>query len=122
MKVVKIAYTILSLSLVIVVINCFILGKIITNVTDMVEKVQVEDCEELKEELERIYAFFKKRESYIALTVSHDDLTNIEDAFAEMIGAAEAADTDSVTIAKSRLLDALGHLKRLSGLNIDSIL
>ena len=58
----------------------------------------------------------------ITLSVSHDDILNIEEAFAEAIGAARGADTAELQIAKSRLTDALVHLGRLSGINADSIL
>ena len=122
MKVVKIAYSILCISLILVVVNSIVLGKVIDSISEMVENADYDDAKEIKKEFEEIYEVFRKKESYIALTVSHDDLTNIEDAFAEVIGAADANDMASVTTAKSRLSDALRHLKRLSGINIDSIL
>jgi hypothetical protein len=59
---------------------------------------------------------------FFAITVSHDDLTNIEGCFYEILGAAEANDDDALKIAKSRLIGSLSHLKRLSAINIDSIL
>ena len=122
MKVVKIAYSILCISLILVVVNSIVLGKVIDSISEMVENADYDDAKEIKKEFEEIYEVFRKKESYIALTVSHDDLTNIEDAFAEVIGAADANDMASVTTAKCRLSDALRHLKRLSGINIDSIL
>jgi hypothetical protein len=54
--------------------------------------------------------------------VSHSDLSEIEGAFAELIGAAEAKDEESVIIAKSRLTNALMHLRRLSIIGIEGIL
>ena len=63
-----------------------------------------------------------KRQTYLSLTVSHDDLSDIEDIIAELRGAAEVGDKDGVRIAKSRLGSALSHLRRLSGVNLDSIL
>ena len=65
---------------------------------------------------------FQKHERYISLTVSHDDLTNIEEGFAELIGAANAKDEERLVAVKSRLKDSLEHLGRLSGINLDSIL
>jgi len=65
---------------------------------------------------------FKSRETYISLTVNHQDLTNIEDCFAEMIGYLEIGDTDGAHVTKSRLINSLEHLWRLSAINLDSII
>ena len=54
--------------------------------------------------------------------MSHDDLTNIEEAFAEIIGAARAGNEIGLITLKSRLRDSLEHLGRLSSINLDSIL
>ena len=70
------------------------------------------------EEISHEYA---KIQRYIGLTVSHDDLTNIEEDFNEILGAIEADDEESLIIAKSRLIGSLSHLRRLSGINADSI-
>ena len=75
-----------------------------------------------KYQFERIFDDFLTREKFICLTVSHSDLSEIESAFAELIGAAEAKDEESVIIAKSRLTNALMHLRRLSIIGIEGIL
>ncbi len=71
---------------------------------------------------ERIYDDFLQTEKWISLTVSHEDLTNIEGAFAEWIGAAKADDKQTAEEMKSRLIDAFRHLGRLAKCNGDSIL
>ena len=73
-------------------------------------------------EYEKLAEKFRRHERYISLTVSHDDLTNIEEGFAELIGAEFAGDDLRIVTLKSRLKDSLEHLGRLSGINIDSIL
>ena len=75
-----------------------------------------------KDEAERIFNKFLKREHYISLTVSHEDLTSIEDCFCEMIGYLKVGDVDNAEVTKGRLLGSLEHLRRLSGFNIDSII
>ena len=65
---------------------------------------------------------FGQRKSYISISVNHEDLSNIETIFAEMIGQLEVGSADDARVAKSRLIDALGHLRRLSGVNIDTII
>jgi hypothetical protein len=75
-----------------------------------------------KDEAERIFDNFLKREHYISLTVSHEDLTMIEDCFCEMIGYLKVGDIDNAEVTKGRLLGSLEHLRRLSGFNIDTII
>ena len=122
MKITKIAYAIFFVTLVLVVTNSLILRSIIEETVCELDGATEEDMESAVSEYEYIYKNFKRKETYIAITVNHEDLTNIESSFAEVIGAAKANDRESLIIAKNRLTDALRHLKRLSGINIDSIL
>ena len=46
---------------------------------------------------------------------------NIELGFAELIGMAKVGDSEGAQVTKSRLKYSLEHLKRLAGMNIDSI-
>ena len=69
----------------------------------------------------QIHDEFTKKQRFIGLTVSHDDLTDIESGLNEILGAIEAEDEETLIIAKSRLIGSLSHLKRLSGINADSI-
>ena len=122
MKLKKFAYAVLVCTVVLISINAFALGRIIDSVTAAVTEAEEKDTDAAENEYTEIYENFKKKERYISLTVNHNDLMNIENSFAELIGAARADDQESLVIAKSRLIDALGHLKRLSGINLDSIL
>ena len=122
MKLKNIAYTILVSTVTLITVNSLVLGRMIDTVTKAVSDAEVDDTTLAETEYTEIYEAFKKKERYISLTVNHNDLMNIENSFAELIGAAKADDKESLIIAKSRLIDALGHLKRLSGINLDSIL
>ena len=84
--------------------------------------IKVEASPEYKNSFEEIFDDYMRREKFICLTVSHSDLSEIEGAFAELIGAAEAGDDEGVIIAKSRLTNALTHLRRLSVIGIEGIL
>ena len=75
-----------------------------------------------KDDAEQVFEAFQRREHYISLTVSHEDLTSIEESFCDMIGYIKVGDTDNAAVAKSRLIHSLEHLRRLSVLNIDSII
>lgn len=120
MKSVKIAYTILIVSLILIVMNSIVLNGIITDTINEINSVNLNEKSELVK-FRQIYSDFKKKETYISLTVNHEDLTSIDISFSEIIGASSAEDIDSVIMIKSRLIDSLFHLKRLSGINIDSI-
>lgn len=122
MKAVKIAILILVILTVSVYANSLYIGYITDNIAIKVENITVDDIAKALSEFEKVFEEFKKAEKYISITVSHDDLTNIEDSFAEIIGAARAGNTVGVITVKSRLKDSLFHLGRLSGINIDSIL
>ena len=81
--------------------------------------VEIDDCESY-EDAAIAREKFMKYERYISITVSHGDLTNIEDLLSEY--EAQMRDgSDDAEITKSRLINALSHLRRLSGINIDSI-
>ena len=69
-----------------------------------------------------VYEKFKRYETFMGLTVNHEDLSNIEESFAELLGYITVGDTEGATVTKNRLLDELSHLRRLSGLNIDAII
>lgn len=122
MKLIKIAYAIFFTTLILVILNSVLLNSLISETITEVENAEENDTKKAEGEYEKIYKKFKVKETYIAITVNHEDMTNIEDAFSEVIGAAEAGDREGIITAKNRLIDALRHLKRLSGINIDSIL
>lgn len=117
----KIAATvILALVLTFVFVNAAVIERKAAAYGENVAALSPKD-EGILDAVTSLYENFQADERYISLTVNHDDLTNIEEAFAEMIGAAKAKDAEQFTITKSRLEDALAHLGRLSGINPDSI-
>ena len=104
----------LAVILVFVGVNTYIVNARIGNIIDEVEASgSYEDAARVREK-------FMRCERYISITVSHDDLTNIEDLFSEY-EAELREDSDDAEITKSRLINALSHLRRLSGINIDSV-
>ena len=121
MKAVRVAAILLIITLLTVVINSIVLKGIIDEITDEVVKAEEEDAELALKEYSEIFEKYKKKSSYISLTVNHEDLTDIENSFAEIIGAARGGDIVGVITIKSRLVSALTHLGRLTGINLDSI-
>ena len=107
-----------------VCINTLYLTSEIDKITNAVTLINIDKNKksETKSEAERVFDQYKRAEIIISLTVSHEDLTNIEDCFVEMIAYLSIDDTDNASVAKSRLINSLEHLRRLSGLNIDSII
>ncbi len=122
MKITKCAYAALILLVIAVFTNSFFIHKITDDLARDAAAIETEDIARAGEEFSLLLEKFKRAEKFINLTVSHDDLTNIEESFSEIIGAAEAMYAPGVKIAKSRLVDSLEHLGRLSGINPDSIL
>lgn len=122
MKAAKIATLCLIILALSIFANSLYIEKTTKRLSQMVKQADISDMEKCNEEYERIFKEFKKAERFISLTVSHDDLTNIEEGFADIIGASRAGISANVMIVKSRLEDSLEHLGRLSGINLDSII
>ena len=119
MKAVIIAHIILLTVTVSVVINSGVCKVLVDRTINEIEAA--DDDHASSKDYKKIFDKYMARQQYIGLSVSHDDLTNIEDCFRELIGSAEVNDTDNITITKSRLTGALSHLGRLCGINFDSI-
>lgn len=114
MRSVRIAAVILLVVVVAVVANAIMLRRVIDGIVREVECAENDGYTE-------VFEHYKRLESYISLSVDHEDMMNIELAFAELVAMVEAGDDDGITVTKSRLKYSLEHLRRLSGLNIDSI-
>ncbi len=108
------------LLVVLVIANSILLSNNIESLLEDAEKI--EPSPKSLAEYEALRDDFMRRQRFMSLSVSHDDLTEIENILSELIGAARAEDEESLIIAKSRLEMSLTHLKRLSGINIDSVL
>ena len=122
MKVKILAAVILILVLLSSALNTHFLLRSIDKIENSVEALSFEaSASESKNEAEALFESYKKAEGFLSLTVSHNDLTDIESFFSEMIGYLSVSDKDGAKMAKSRLIDALAHLRRLSGVNISSI-
>ena len=100
--------------------NTFVLKSMITEIKLEVDELDTESSNLTS--AEAVYEKFTRYETYVSLTVSHEDLTNIETSFSELMGYLSVGDLDGATIVKRRLSDALGHLIRLSGINIDAVI
>ena len=121
MKTKRIAFTVLFAVLFTVIANSVYLHFSIKNICNRTEAAQVYS-QGAFDEYNEIYAFYKKHEHLISLTVNHDDLANIDDLYCEIIGEIGICDNEAASVTKSRLIGALRHLRRLSGINIDSII
>ena len=116
-----IALCVLALIVLAIAANAVILDKSIKETIDEVASLSL-SAESSYSDAEQIYKKFKEKEKYISITVNHEDLTNIDQCFADMIGNLSAKDSEDAEVAKYRLVDSLEHLRRSCGLNIDSII
>jgi len=121
MKVKIFAVVTLVITLGFVVVNTAVLDGAVAHFIDKVEKISIGD-EDGTESARDCYEEFKRWETYIGITVNHEDLTNIEGCFSEMIGFSSVGLYDEAEAVKSRLIDSLEHLRRLVGVNIDSVI
>lgn len=121
MKIVICAAIVLLISFGLVIGNCALLRIYIDDTLSEVREIEIEDVDTALSKFEAAYEKFERREKFVSLTVSHSDLTSIEDAFCDIIGAGIAKDKEEMIKTKTRLINSLEHLRRLSGINIDSI-
>ena len=122
MKAVFLSAFALFLLLIAVILNSLYIGSLSKRYAEDISALTADDIDATREKLEEIYESYKRAKKFISITVSHDDLVNIDETFSDIIGAAKVGMIDEVVIAKSRLRDAFIHLGRLSGINIDSII
>ena len=122
MKVFVASVCALVLLIAVVFTNSLYIERLSQEFVNDIENLDIYDVEKSKEDFDSIYKKFKKAEKIISITTSHDDLTSIEEGFAELMGAIETNDTNEIVKIKSRLKSAFMHLGRLSGINIDSII
>ena len=115
------ALTLLIIISIAVITNTLTLEKQIKSIESEISRIDIY-LQDSENELREIYERYKKKSNYFGLTVSHEDLMNIEETFVETIAYIDIGDTNSAMVAKSRLEYFLKHLRRLSGLNIDSII
>ena len=120
MKVKIAAALMLLITVGLVTVNTALLGSMIYEIRDEIDSLDVEKSN--LQAAEAVYDKFTRYETYVSITVSHDDLTNIENSFSELIGYITVGDTDSAEVIKRKLSNALEHLYRLSGVNLDSII
>ncbi len=118
----KAAYIILFLLIAAVILNSVFINRSVETIYSISSEGDDGSIEALGEKLEKIKDKYNKCELYISLSVSHDDLTDIETSLSEMEGAVKAHDIQAAIIAKSRFENALLHLARLSSFNFESIL
>ncbi len=118
MKARRIAWVIMAVTVLFVIVNTVLLGIFMNELYEILETV---DFEQGSEEFFEAYDYYKRRAIFITLTVSHTDMHDIEQDFAEIIGCLETGDVGSASIVKSRLMSSVEHMRRLTGVNIESI-
>ena len=121
MKIKMMAVVIFLSVIVFVGVNTYIIDKEMREIGVDIAELDL-STERAKEDAEEIYRDFQQKEKYLSLTVSHEDLTNIENCFVEMIGYLSIGDTDNAKVVKDRLTHSIEHLRRLSTFTIEAII
>ena len=124
MRVKIFAFALMVFLIVAVCVNTYFIDEEILNISEKVSDLEITDnnIDTALKEARQAYELFKRREIFFSLTVNHDDLTSIDDSFAELIGGLEVSSAEDATVTKNRLLCSLEHLRRLSGINLDAII
>ena len=105
------------------VFDTFFLQRQLGQLKESAERLDVsEENSKAEDEARALSREFMQKERFISLSVNHEDLTNIEEAFTELIAELSVGEYNNATVAKNRLVDAFEHLRRLSGCNIDSVI
>ncbi len=116
-----IGIVLLIIIVVMVGVNTLMLDKKITDIHQRISMLEIDE-KEAWENAENLLNLFQNEVFYMNLTVSHEDITEIENSFVDMVGFIKVGRTEDAEVAKSRLLRSLEHLRRLSGFNFDSII
>jgi hypothetical protein len=104
-----------------VLVNTVVIDRSLFEIICEVDKIDVRQ-DNAKEMLISLYDGFKSKELFLSLSVSHDDITSIKTGFVDAISYLEQDDLPDAEVAKNRLRYFLEHLRRLSGINIDSVI
>ncbi len=118
MKARVIAIVIMALTVLFVTVNTLMLGIYMRRLESMLAQI---DFENGSDAFYEAYDYYKDRSVFITLTVSHSDLHEIEQDFAEISGALSVGDTKAAEVLKNRLVSSVEHMRRLTGVNIESI-
>ena len=109
-----------------VILFCLVILAVTINtvvIQDRLSKIGLMlDEAELSDEVSEAYESFKKSEVLLGFSTSHEDLTDVSEGFVELISYLDIGDNDSATVTKNRLKYLIEHLRRLSGINIESII
>ncbi|MBR2351236.1 MAG: hypothetical protein IKA67_04325 [Clostridia bacterium] len=115
---VRVAVTILILLVALATANVVTSGILLKSLAKEVETVSIGKAAEA----EALYKKFTRVAFFLSITVNHDDLEDAEELMVELNVAVRGEDAEEVEILKSRLRTALGQLRRLSAVGIDSII
>ena len=111
------AVCMLILVLCFVTVNTVMLDRHIVTMVDVIDVSKLD-----AEKANKAYDIFKQKKMFMSFTVSHEDLTSIEECFIALGDYINDGDEDNAEITKNRLVFYLEHLRRLSGFNMDSII
>ncbi len=122
-KDVAIALVILLLLTVLTTVNEIACSRALDGLTEAVEAIEIDgEYSDTSRKVNMLAEKFDTWSFFFSVTVNHDDIGDAKSELIELVEAVEAKDSVAARIAKSRLLGALGELRRLSGFGIDSII
>lgn len=120
MKIKAFTAALLILILGAVTVNTIVLPRRIDRIIESVEAVTPTQDNSISD-MKKAYDGFLDAEGYFSLTLNHNDLCEVGSLFVEAISYLSVENFEEASVAKSRLINALTHLRRLSEINIGSV-
>ncbi len=126
MKVFLCAMIILALLVSGVFFNIHYLTKTLTEIRDDLDAIPIpqegiKDLTRQEADLSHLQDVWRRRSSYISLTVNHADLMEVETQFAAALGAARAGTRENYLVSLSQLDYALSHLAEMAQASVKNI-
>ncbi len=89
-----------------------------------IEEIGVPEGDDLsheRKEYETLFSEWKKKSFIFNISTTNQDIVQIEEAFASVVGSCRANDKEEYQIETKRLSNMFSHLKRRFEFNLDSI-
>ena len=80
-----------------------------------------DNLEKEREAYEKLFSEWKKKSFIFNISATNQDIRQIEEAFASVVGSCRANDKEEYQIETKRLSNMFSHLKRRFEFNLDSI-
>lgn len=125
MKVFVLTVVIFALMTVGIFANTFIMTNMLSDIENSIKKLPRPDELDDPQATVSVYDIetaFSEKSFYLSLSMSHDDINNVEQAILSLKAAFEEKDSAAYREQLYQLKDAIKHIKRLAEISWDNVL